>query len=119
MLTEHEQRAARSVSDYLERPGGDYGELLHRGQMSSPDGVNPEAWRSDIRAQARRVKIRVIASHSRDGAIAFLYRAVGDQEVRDELERAECAPVARHHRASARARARPLAAQRQRERLVL
>lgn len=34
--------------------GGDYGELLHRGQVSSPDGVDPEAWRADIRAQARR-----------------------------------------------------------------
>jgi hypothetical protein len=31
-----------------------YGELLHRGQVSSPEGVDPEQWRAQIRAQARR-----------------------------------------------------------------
>ena len=57
MLAEHEQRFARIVSDYLERPAGDYAELLHRGYVSSPDGVDPEAWRAEIRAQARRDKL--------------------------------------------------------------
>jgi len=37
MLAEHAQRFARIVSDYLERPGGDYGELLHRVDVSSPE----------------------------------------------------------------------------------
>ena len=82
MLAEHEQRFARIISDYLARPGGDYGELLHRGQVSSPDGVDPEAWRAEIRAQARRDKIRVITSRDGERAIAALNRAVDDQEVR-------------------------------------
>ena len=54
MRAEHEQRFRRIVSDYLQRPAGDYGELLHRGQVSSPEGVDPEQWRAQIRAQARR-----------------------------------------------------------------
>ena len=88
MLAEHEQRFARIVSDYLERPAGDYAELLHRGHVSSPDGVDPDAWRAQIRAQARRDKIRVITSRDGASAIAALNRAVDDQEVRTELERA-------------------------------
>src|SRR5665213_1543869 len=31
-----------------------------RGHVSSPDGVDPEQWRAEIRAQARRDKTRVI-----------------------------------------------------------
>jgi len=88
MFAEHERRFARIVSDYLERPGGDYAELLHRGYVSSPDGVDPEAWRAQIRTNARRDKIRVITSRDGDGAIAALNRAVDDQEVRAELQRA-------------------------------
>jgi hypothetical protein len=38
----HEERFRRIAEDYLERPGGDYAELLHRGEVSSPDGVDPE-----------------------------------------------------------------------------
>ncbi|MGA2926995.1 MAG: hypothetical protein ABSG43_13545 [Solirubrobacteraceae bacterium] len=87
MLGEHEQRFARIVGDYLERPGGDYGELLQHGYVSSPEGVDPEVWRSEIRAQARLDKIRVLTSRDGEGAIAALHRAVGDREVRAELER--------------------------------
>ncbi|MGA2929663.1 MAG: hypothetical protein ABSG43_27470 [Solirubrobacteraceae bacterium] len=32
MLAEHEQRFPRIIGDYLERPAGECGELLHRGQ---------------------------------------------------------------------------------------
>jgi len=88
MLAEHERRFARIVSDYLQRPGGDYAELLHRAYVSSPDGVDPEAWRSEIRAQARRDQLRVITSRDGDRAIAARQRTVGDQEVRAELDRA-------------------------------
>jgi len=100
MLAEHEQRFARIVSDYLERSAGDYGELLHRGYVSSRDGVDPDAWRSEIRTQARRDKIRVITSRDGERAIAVRNRAVGDQEVRAELDRAE---VLRQFVAAARA----------------
>jgi hypothetical protein len=57
MHPEHEQRFQRIVSDYLERPGGDYAELRRRGQVSSPEGADPEQWRAEIRAQARKDKI--------------------------------------------------------------
>jgi hypothetical protein len=72
MRPEHEQRFNRIVNDYLERPGGDYAELLRRGQVSSPEGVDPEQWRAEIRAQARKDKIRVVTS--RHGAVAFAAR---------------------------------------------
>ena len=50
--------------------------------------LDPDAWRSESRAQARRDKIRVITSRDGDHAIAVRKRTVGDQEVRTELERA-------------------------------
>jgi hypothetical protein len=59
VIDEHEERF-RLISDYLERPAGDYAELLHRGRVSSPEGVDPEAWREEIRHQARQDGIRVI-----------------------------------------------------------
>jgi len=62
MLAGHERRFARIVSDYLERPGGDYAELLYRGYVVSPEGLDHESWRAEIRAQARRDKLRVITS---------------------------------------------------------
>ena len=40
MLPEHEQRFERIASEFLERPAGDYAELLRRGHVSSPDGVD-------------------------------------------------------------------------------
>ena len=42
MLAEHDQRFHRILNDYLERPAGDYAELLRRGYVSSPDGVDLE-----------------------------------------------------------------------------
>ena len=41
MLPEHEQRFERIASEFLERPAGDYTELLRRGHVSSPEGVDP------------------------------------------------------------------------------
>lgn len=53
MKPEHDARFRRIAEDYLERPGGDYAELLRRGQVSSPEGVDPEEWRAEIREGAR------------------------------------------------------------------
>ena len=87
MDPEHDRRFRRIVSDYLTRPAGDYGELLARGQVSSPDGVDPEAWRASIRAQARRDKIRVATIRDGDHAFALRRRGYSDAEMRTELER--------------------------------
>jgi len=100
MLAEHERRFARIVSNYLERPAGDYAELLHRGHVSSPGRRRPRGMASgDPRAGAPREDPR---DHPCDGegAIAALNRTVGDQVVRDELERAN---VLRRLAAAARA----------------
>ena len=93
MKPEHEQRFRRIAEDYLERPGGDYAELLQRGQVSSPEGVDPELWRAEIRGKARADKIRVFTIRSGDRAIAGLRRTVPkDQEfavLSAALERSE------------------------------
>jgi hypothetical protein len=81
MKPEHEQRFRRIADDYLDRPGGDYAELLRRGEVSSPEGVDPELWRAEIRAKARADKIRVTTIRSGDRAIAAVRRGVPkDQE---------------------------------------
>jgi hypothetical protein len=93
MKPEHDERCRRILEDYLERPGGDYAELLRRGQVSSPEGVDPEEWRAEIRAKARADKIRVITIRSGDRAIAARQRSIPkDQELAeltDALERTE------------------------------
>jgi hypothetical protein len=89
MRPEHDQRFNRIVSDYLERPGGDYAELLRRGQVSSPEGVDPEQWRAQIRGQARKDKIRVVTSRHGDAAFAVRHRSVSDAEMQIELARGE------------------------------
>ena len=90
---EHEARFRRIAGDYLKRPGGDYAELLRRGDVSSPEGVDPERWRAEIRAKARADKIRVFTIRSGDRAIAGLRRTVPkDQELvvlSDALKRSE------------------------------
>ena len=70
MKPEHDERFRRIADDYLDRPGGDYAELLARGEVSSADGVDPEQWRAEIRSKARADKIRVITLRSGDRAIA-------------------------------------------------
>ena len=93
MTPEHEERFRRIVVGYLERPGGDYAELLRRGEVSSPEGVDPEAWRAEIRAKARADRIRVFTFRSGNRAIAGLRRIVAkDQELVElsaALERSE------------------------------
>ena len=82
MKPDHDERFRRIAEDYLERPGGDYAELLQRGEVSSPEGVDPEQWRAEIRAKGRADKIRVITIRSGDRAIAALRRTVPkDQEL--------------------------------------
>ena len=81
MKAEHDERFRRIAEDYLERPGGDYAELLRRGEVSSPEGADPEEWRAEIRAKARADKIRVITIRSGSRAIAARRRSVPkDQE---------------------------------------
>jgi hypothetical protein len=90
---EHDERFRRIAEDYLERPGGDYAELLRGGQVSSPDGVDPEQWRAEIRAKARADKVRVITIRSSDRAIAARQRRIPkDRELAEltaALERTE------------------------------
>ena len=88
MLERHQERFRRIVSDYLERPAGDYAELLHRGQVSSPEGTDPEAWRRQIRRQARQDKIRVVTRRDGPRAFATLNRSLPDERL-DELMRDE------------------------------
>jgi hypothetical protein len=52
MLAEHEERFRWIAGEFLERPAGDYAELLRRGHVSSPEGVDPDEWREEIRRKA-------------------------------------------------------------------
>lgn len=91
MLGANEQRFWRSYHEYLDRPGGDYAELLRRGAVSSPEGSNPEAWRAEIRRKARQDKIAVSTSRDSDRAFAIVNRAIAREQEQDatarELER--------------------------------
>lgn len=89
MLSAHDRRFREIVGVYLERPGGDYAELLWRGQVTSPAGVDPEAWRADIRAKARADKVRVATRRDGETAIAFINRRreISDEELRREFRR--------------------------------
>jgi hypothetical protein len=84
---EHDERFRRIAEDYLERPGGDYAELLRRGQVSSPDSVDPERWRAEIRSKARADKIRVITIRDGDRAIAARKRRISKDQELAELTR--------------------------------
>ena len=86
---EHEERFRRILADFEQRPGGDYAELLRRGQVVSPPSVEIEAWRAEIRAKARADKIRVATIRDGQVAIAIRQREYSDAEVRAELERGE------------------------------
>ncbi len=83
MLAGHEERFARIVGDYLERPAGDYAELLHRSRVASPEGVDPEAWREEIRRQARQDKIRVITRRDGARALAMLNPSLSDEHANE------------------------------------
>jgi hypothetical protein len=87
---EHEERFLRILADFVQRPGGDYAELLRRGQVVSPPGVDIEAWRAELRAKARADKLRLATVRDGGVAIAIRQREYSDAEVRGELERGEC-----------------------------
>ena len=89
MTPENEERFGRILSDYMERPGGDYTDGLRRGRVVSPAGVEIEAWRRELRAQARADKIRVATIRDGERAMALARREYTDAEVRGELERGE------------------------------
>jgi hypothetical protein len=88
MLAEHEERFNRIASEFLERPAGDYAELLRRGEVSAPDGVDPDQWREDIRRQARQDKIRVITTRDGDRAFAMLNRKIPDDQAMHAMRQA-------------------------------
>ena len=91
MLADHEERFRRIANEFLERPAGDYAELLRRGHVSSPEGVDPDEWREEIRRKARQDKIRVVTSRDGDSAFAMLNRKIPDDQamevMRDAFER--------------------------------
>ncbi len=89
MSPEHEERFRRILIDFEHRPGGDYAELLRRGRVVAPRGVDVEAWRAEIRAKARADKIGVAAIRDGEVAIALKRREYSDAEVGAELERGE------------------------------
>ena len=92
MKPEHDERFRRIADDYLDRPGGDYAELLARGEVSSADGVDPEQWRAEIRAKARADEIRVITLRSGDRAIAGRRLSIpNDQELEARPRRCSAA----------------------------
>jgi hypothetical protein len=84
---EHDARFRRIAEDFLERPAGDYGELLRRGWVTSPEGVDPEEWRAEIRAKARADKIRVMTMRDGDRAIAARHRKIPEDQELAELSR--------------------------------
>lgn len=89
MLDAHEERFRWIYRDHLERPAGDYGELLRRGEVSSRKGVDSEQWRAEIRRQARQDKVRVITCRSGEQrAFAMLARTVSDEQVFEVKQRA-------------------------------
>jgi hypothetical protein len=82
MLAAHEERFRWIYSEWVDRPGGDYAELLRGGEVSSPDGVDPQAWRRAIRRQARWDRIRVVTTRVDDArAFATLNRTVPPDQV--------------------------------------
>ena len=60
---------------------------MRRGQVSSPDGVDAEVWRAEIRAKARADKIRVITIRDGDRAIAMRQRSIPEDQELAELAR--------------------------------
>ena len=93
MLAANEQRFWRIYHEYLDRPDGDYAELLRRGEVTWQEGVDPEAWRAAIRRKARQDKISVGTSRSGERAFGFVNRRIPrdrEQEVMArEFQRAE------------------------------
>ncbi len=88
MLAEHEQRFRAIARELRERPAGDYAELLRCGDVSSPDGVDAEQWRDEIRRQARQDKIRVSTSRDGNRAFTMLNRKIPDDQAIEALRRA-------------------------------
>jgi hypothetical protein len=88
MLAAYEERFRRIQGEYLERPGGDYAELLRRGHVSSEEGVDVEVWRAEICRQARQDRIRVITSRDGDRAFTMLNRRIPDDRAMEAMRSA-------------------------------
>jgi hypothetical protein len=87
MLAANEERFWRIYHEYLERPGGDYAELLRRGQVTSHEGVDPEAWRAEIRRKARQDKISVSTSRDGQRAFAIVNRTIPPEQEQEVMAR--------------------------------
>jgi hypothetical protein len=87
MLAVNEERFRRIYREYLESPGGDYAELLRRGEVGSPEGTDPEAWRAEIRRKARQDKVSVSTSCSGDRAFAMINKAIPREEEPEVMAR--------------------------------
>ena len=85
-LPQDRERVSRSA------PLETYAELLRRGQVSSPEGVDPDEWREEIRRKARQDKIRVITSRDGAGAFAMLNRKIPDDQAMEAMRHALIAP---------------------------
>ena len=98
MNFDHEQRFERIVAEYLERPAGDYAELLHRGYVTSPPGVDPEAsGEPERRAKTRSASPRFGTATARSPrASASSQPTRRAEELRYEFERHELVRSLKH-----------------------
>jgi hypothetical protein len=87
MLASNEERFWRIYHEFRDRPGGDYAELLRTGAVSSPEGVDPEEWRSEIRRKARTDKISVSTSREGDRAFAMVNKTIPREQEQEVLGR--------------------------------
>jgi hypothetical protein len=77
---QHLARFEQLLSEFFERRGGDYQTLLAYGRVWRDDVEDPRDWRREIRAQARRDRLRVRTwCGERDGVVGALM----DPDVRD------------------------------------
>jgi hypothetical protein len=87
VLAANEARFWRIYHEFRDRPGGDYAELLRSGAVSSPEGVDPEEWRAEIRRKARADKISVSTSREGTWALAMVNKTIPRDQEQEVLGR--------------------------------
>lgn len=68
----HEHRFNELAAGFLERRGGDYQTLLGYGRVTLEPVPDPDAWRREIRRQARRDRVRVRTWVDEHGAVGAM-----------------------------------------------